>query len=1170
MLGGFLSLAFSLSAQTFATLHSFVGTDGSNPSATLLQGSDGNFYGTTRLGGSAGACGGGGCGTIFKITPGGTLTTIHSFTSADGANPMAGLIEGADKNFYGTTENGGPNSFGTVFEITSTPPYTLTTLYSFCAQVTCTDGSHPVASLIQGPDGNFYGTTLNGGANGGPYGGGAVFQLTAGGSLTILYSFCSLTNCTDGGLPSAALLQGADGNFYGTTAVGGSPVGACGESGCGTVFQITSTPPYTMTTIYNFCSQGGSSCTDGSGPQGALYQAASGVFYGTTEEGGGSGNCSSGCGTVFQITSSGVLATLHSFEKTDGDYPVGSLLPGDDGNLYGTTSQGGSDCNAGCGTVFQITPGGTLTTIHTFTGTDGATPVAALIQSTNGDFYATTLLGGTNNDGTIFSISGTIPRVTTRTASTITLTAAVLNGTINPDGGSGNAVFFYGTNPANLTSQCVRYDQCPAVTPNSATQPFSLSLEGLLGNTTYYFQMVFFDSSNNVLYSGAVHSFVTQNPAAATLAATSITANGAVLNGKIDPEAAAGYAGFYWGTDPTLSTYTLSCTTWTSCPSVAPSINPQEFSFALTGLASNAAYYFEMVYWDTSSNTYYYGSINSLTTKTPSVTSTPATSVTPTTAILNGIINPEGAAGYAGFYWGTDPTLSTYTLSCTSWTSCPSVTPNGNAQRFSFALTDLIGLTTYYYEVVFWDTGNNSYSYGGIKSFTTLNPLTTLHSFVGTDGDQPIAGLLQAANGALYGTTLRGGGSGDGTVFKITPSGTFTSLVGFDQTNGFLPFAGLVQATNGYIYGTTFGGGALDEGSAFKMTAGGALTTVYSFCSLGGTCPDGESPEAGLVQDAQGNFYGTTTGGGSSSGYGTVFKLTPTGTLTTLHTFEQTDGDGPTAPLALGADGNFYGTTTGGGTSFQGTVFQITPNGTLTTLHSFDFADGAAPYGGLIQAPDGNFYGATYKGGSGNGTIYRITVNGKLTTLYTFCTQTGCPDGAAPYASLVQGTDGNLYGTTSSGGGANAAYGTLFKITLGGTLTTLYTFCGQSNCSDGYGPQSPLIQDTNGNFYGTTVHGGTSTACLDGCGTVFRLSAGLAPFVKTIPTSGSVGAAVAILGTNLTAATSVTFNGTAAAFKVVSSSLITTKVPAGATSGTVQVLTPGGTLSSNVPFNVTE
>jgi uncharacterized repeat protein (TIGR03803 family) len=197
------------------------------------------------------------------------------------------------------------------------------------------------------------------------------------------------------------------------------------------------------------------------------------------------------------------------------------------------------------------------------------------------------------------------------------------------------------------------------------------------------------------------------------------------------------------------------------------------------------------------------------------------------------------------------------------------------------------------------------------------------------------------------------------------------------------------------------------------------------------------------------------------------------------------------------------------------------------------------------------------------GTVFKITPGGTLTTLYSFCSQTDCTDGMSPYAGLVQATDGNLYGTTSSGGGPYLDYGTVFKITPGGTLTTLYTFCSQSGCADGEEPEAGLVQGTDGNFYGTTPVGGAN-----GDGTVFSLSVGLGPFVKTQPTSGEMGVAVKILGTSLTGATKVMFNRHPAVFKVVSSSLITTTVPAGATTGPVEVVTPSGTLLSNVPFQV--
>jgi uncharacterized repeat protein (TIGR03803 family) len=480
-------------------------------------------------------------------------------------------------------------------------------------------------------------------------------------------------------------------------------------------------------------------------------------------------------------------------------------------------------------------------------------------------------------------------------------------------------------------------------------------------------------------------------------------------------------------------------------------------------------------------------------------------------------------------------------------------------------------------ELISW--GKGAYAVFVLCAATAIalpaQTFTTLHSFDGTDGANPGAGLVQATNGDLYGTTANGGANGAGTVFKITPSGTLTTLYSFCSqsgcTDGEYPSAALVQATNGSFYGTTEAGGANgNNGTVFKITPRGTLTTLYSFCSQSG-CPDGRNASAGLAQAANGDFYGTTGGGGADDG-GTVFKITPSGTLTTLYSFCSqsgcTDGVNPTAALVQATNGDFYGTTYDYGASGGGTVFKITPTGTLTTLYSFCSqmicADGQNPYARLVQATNGDLYGTTYGGGAdGDGTIFNITLSGRLTTLYSFCSQIYCAvrGGADPRAGLVQATDGHLYGTTAVGG-ANGG-GTVFEITPRGGLTTLYNFCSQSGCTDGESPMGGLVQDTNGKLYGTTGYGGAN-----GYGTVFSLSVDLGPFVETRPTFGKVGTFVEILGTNLNGTTSVSFHGTAAVFTVVSPSLITTTVPAGATSGKVQVVTPGGTLLSNVAFSV--
>jgi uncharacterized repeat protein (TIGR03803 family) len=436
---------------------------------------------------------------------------------------------------------------------------------------------------------------------------------------------------------------------------------------------------------------------------------------------------------------------------------------------------------------------------------------------------------------------------------------------------------------------------------------------------------------------------------------------------------------------------------------------------------------------------------------------------------------------------------------------------------------------------------------------------TTLHSFDLTDGDDPVGALVQATNGNLYGTTDAGAGNCAGTVFEITTGGVLTTLRCFESTDGSGPRAALVQAPNGNFYGTTYGGGTNNFGTVFEIAPSGTLTTLHSFCSQRnsqGSCADGASSHAGLVQGTTGDFYGTTVGGGAS-GNGTVFKITPSGELTTLHSFcskSCTDGEEPTSGLVQATNGDLYGTTVTGGASGYGTVFKITPSGELTTLHSFDGTDGANPYAGLVQDSNGDFYGTTTGGGAGNyGKVFKITPSGALTVLHSF----DGADGVNPDAGLVQGTDGNFYGTTYGGGANN--FGTIFEMTLSGTLTTLHGFDG----TDGDHLDAGLVQDTNGDFYGTTSGGGANNY-----GTVFSLSVGLGPFVETQTTLGKVGAAVKILGTNLTGATSVTFNGTGAVFRVVSSSEITTTVPTGATTGKIKVGTPSGTLSSNQVFRV--
>jgi uncharacterized repeat protein (TIGR03803 family) len=357
------------------------------------------------------------------------------------------------------------------------------------------------------------------------------------------------------------------------------------------------------------------------------------------------------------------------------------------------------------------------------------------------------------------------------------------------------------------------------------------------------------------------------------------------------------------------------------------------------------------------------------------------------------------------------------------------------------------------------------------------------------------------------------------------------------------------------------------------MTTTGKLTTLYTFCTAGGFCLDGASPASALVQGNDGYFYGTTSYGGSVEEGGTVFRISPNGTMSKLYFFcpdvSCDDGINPSGALIQGTDGNFYGTTQrGGANGYGGTVFRISPTGTLTTLYSFcalsNCEDGASPFAGVVEGADGNFYGTTSAGGdnaacsNGCGTVFQITPQGTLTTLYEFI-----PPGFTGNqpTGLMQGTDGNFYGTTSLGGPDN--YGTIFQVSSG-AFTRLHSF----TTSGGGEPFGGLVQKTDGNFYGTTQVGGNLVACSTGCGTIFRQSMNLGPFVKTLPTAACAGCGVDIEGANLTGTTNVTFNGIPARFVLVSATLINATVPSGATTGPVQVTTPGGVLTSNTPFQV--
>jgi uncharacterized repeat protein (TIGR03803 family) len=351
------------------------------------------------------------------------------------------------------------------------------------------------------------------------------------------------------------------------------------------------------------------------------------------------------------------------------------------------------------------------------------------------------------------------------------------------------------------------------------------------------------------------------------------------------------------------------------------------------------------------------------------------------------------------------------------------------------------------------------------------------------------------------------------TVFKLTSllllllaavpihsfAQTYTVLASFDSKNGttFNPGV-LAQSFDGNLYGTSAEGGTNKMGTVFKITPQGVLTKLHDFCSEA-NCADGGFPRGGLLLGRDGNLYGTTSESGADhDGGGTIFKITPDGTLTTLYSFCQTDcsdGAGPSAPLIQTPNGNFYGTTQfAGGSAGFGTIFQLSPAGVLKTLYVFCGANsctaGFSPNSGLVWAPDLNlFFGLTPAGEPENapGSIFKITTSGKLTVLDNFCYGAGCV-GKLPFAGLVRGIDGNFYGATNSGPDRDGS--SIFKMTPGGTLTVMETLCDKNPCPDGGGIDATLVSASDGNLYGTTTAGGNSVTgrCPSGCGTIFKFT----------------------------------------------------------------------------------
>ncbi len=910
--------------------------------------------------------------SVISVTgPGVTLSTLWSFTDGNSGEYLySPLAQGKDGNFYGTTLEGGTDGLGTVFKFATNG--TLTTLLSF----NDTDGALPYGGLFLGKDNYFYGTVFTGGT----YGDGMTFKVTTAGTLIQLATF----NGYNGMFPVAGMVQGTDGNFYGTALEGGA-------YGYGTVFRMTTSG--TLTTLVAFDG------TDGLEPSPVLVQGSDGNFYGTTEGGGTAGE-----GTVFKMTPAGTLASLCAFSYTNGASPIAGLVQATDGNFYGVTYEGGV---LGFGTIFSLTSSGVLTTLYSFTGADdGENPWGGLVQASDGNLYGTTQSGGVYGFGTVFQFAPTGSLNTIAqfedynganpSAALIQGMDGNLYGTTEYGGAAGDGTLFRISinGPLQITGQPA--DQAACI---GNTASFNVATSG--GSpVSYQWQQDGINLTDGGNISGS---------ATATLRITNVTVADAAYYSVVVSNRFNSLT-----SEDALLEIVYSPPNLTRQPASQTCVAGMTATFSVAAVGDQPLVY---QWQENGTNLTDGGNLSGSATSTLTITGVTAANAGNYSAIVsNALFSLSSLPAMLTVVPATSPSAAMTELRLFT---------GGNDGAFPFAGLiqgkdgNLYGLTE----------GGGSHFYGTIFKMSLAGGLSTVYTFSDdTTGANPYAHLTQGTNGSFYAPTSQGGTNGYGTLFQMTTSDVVSFLYSFTGgTDGADPETGLAPGTDGNFYGASEQGGADDAGTIYKLNPSGAVTALYEFTGL----TDGAYPLTDLVQGSNGTFYGTTAEGGAN-GYGTVFSLATNGTLTTLISFSYTNGAFPAAGVIQGADGRFYGTTAEGGLAGGGTVFSLATNGTLTTLCSFANTNGSNPAAELVQGTDGNLYGTCSSGGAGGqGTAFRITTNGTLATLLWF----DGLNGANPESALVQATDGNFYGTTPFGGtgynlSAGGGNGTVFRLTV--------------------------------------------------------------------------------------------------------------------------------------------
>jgi len=803
------------------------------------------------------------------------IDPLYAFTGAnDGGNPAASLIQASDGDLYGTSSSGGAFGYGTVFRVSTNG---FTALYSFTGR---NDGANPAAGLLQARDGYLYGTTSNGGTNG--YG--TVFRIGTNGACVPLYSF---TGGNDGANPTTSLLQASNGCLYGTTWDGGT-------NAAGTVFQISTNGAFTS--IYSFT--GGS---DGANPAASLIQGADGCLYGSAQNGG----TNVYWGTIFKLTTNGGFTLLHTCGYDDGGSPEAALLQANDGYLYGTTWNGGTN---GAGTVFQISTNGAFTSLYSFNGQmDGANSSASLIQIAGGLLLGTVSRSGNAGQGTVFVINPTNAFFRALCSFTGDADGA------NPAAGlmqasNGN---FYGTAANGGTSgsgtvfeldplQILPRTFLVTVPPGGLSAQTNLAIINLgtaaLNWVAANSPWLSFSTSNGMVPSGSTLNLTVRPTPAAVSLAPGVYSAGLVFTNLSDGAAQS---------VPTTLQILLS--PLAPLPGSAGA-NPDSPLIQ----AGDGNLYGTTVAGGTNGQ----GSIvrvGATGTLTTLYSFSGGTGAAPEAALVqaaNGLLYGTTCNG------GTNGAGTVFQIS-TNGAFVPLYSFTGGNDGANPTASLLQARDGYLYGTT-WDGGTNGA--GTVFRISTNGAFTSIYSFTGgNDGANPAASLIQGADGYLYGTAQNGGTNVYwGTIFKLSTKGDFILLHTCGYDDGGSPEAALLQASDGNFYGTTWNGGTHGCGTVFQISAAGTFTSLYSFTDQN----DGANSSASLIQAANGDLYGTTCWGGIS-GFGTVFQITPTGNFTSLYSFSGGEDGGNPAGALLAFDGYLYGMSQAGGTNGNGTVFAL-------------------------------------------------------------------------------------------------------------------------------------------------------------------------------------------------------------------------------------------------------